>query len=270
MYDTTFDAEQAELSRRDRRALWMLRIAAIAAVIVSASLEAQMPGAPVLQNVWATPNVVGAVNVGGGSDGTVYAAAGAWTPGAGHFQLSGGLGFASRAGRSSRAAYGARVAIPLGGASSSFGFAGFAGIGGGAGGAGCCGNKVAVPPPGPGSFADTTASTLQIPIGASVGWRKAIGSSHGVSVYASPYYEFFNSASWTATTIEGLSGTTTVSPAGSKTGGVVRVGLGADFGITTSLGATVGVDFGGTRARAFGGPSGSLYGVGVSYVFGRR
>jgi len=264
MYDTTFDAERAELPRRDRRALWMLRIAAITAVIVSASLEAQMPGAPVLQNAWATPNVVGAVNIGGGSDGTVYAAAGAWTPGGGRFQLSGGLGFETRTGRNSRAAYGARVAIPLGGASSSFGFAAFAGIGGGAG-----AKKSTAPAPGGTLFSDTTASSLQIPVGASVGWRKAIGTSHGVSVYASPYYEFFNSASWTAGTLVGPGGITTI-PAGSKTGGVVRVGLGADFGITPSLGATVGVDFGGTRARAFGGPSGSLYGLGVSYAFGRR
>ena len=50
MYDTTFDAEQAELSRRDRRALWMLRIAAIAAVVISASLEGQIPGAPATEN----------------------------------------------------------------------------------------------------------------------------------------------------------------------------------------------------------------------------
>lgn len=267
MYDTTFDAEQAELSRRDRRALWMLRIAAVAAVIVSASLEAQMPGAPVLQNAWATPNVVGAVNIGGGSDGTVYAAAGGWTPGGGRFQLSGGIGFATRAGLSSRAAYGARVAIPLGGASSSFGFAAFAGVGGGAG-----GKSVTVQPPNPGGviFPDTTASSLQVPVGASIGWRKAIGSSHGVSVYASPYYEYFNAASWTAGTIDGPTGTTTIGSAGSKTSSVVRVGIGADFGITSSLGATVGVDVGGSRPRAFGGPSGSLYGLGVSYAFGRR
>jgi len=32
----------------------------------------------------------------------------------------------------------------------------------------------------------------------------------------------------------------------------------------------LGVDFGGTRAAALGGPSGVLYGVGVSYAFKRR
>lgn len=260
MYDTSFDAKQANISRLDRHTLWILRVAAIMAVIFSAAASGQMPGAPVLQNVWATPGVVGAVNIGGGSDGTVYAAAGSWTPGAGHFQLSAGAGYRSRTGASSGAAYGLRAAIPLGGASSSFGFAAFGGIGGGSG-----GNTTTPPNPG-GSFADTTASTLQIPVGAAIGWRKAVGATHGVSVYATPYYEFFNSASWTQ---QGI-GANPVSTSGTKTGGVFRVGLGADFGITTSLGATVGVDFGGTRARGFGGPSGSLYGIGVSYALGKR
>src|SRR4029079_18825958 len=100
--------------------------------------------------------------------------------GGGRLQLGGGLGFETRTGRSSRAAYGARVAIPLGAASSSFGFAAFAGVGGGAAGT----NATAPPNPGGVVFPDTTASSLQIPVGASIGWRKAIGSSHGVSVYA--------------------------------------------------------------------------------------
>src|SRR3954469_1839723 len=124
MYDASFD------NSRVNGWLWMIRIAAVVAVIVAGSAGAQMPGAPILQNVWATPGIVGAVNISGGSDGSVYAAAASWTPGSGRFELSGGAGFATHTGAGSGPAYGARVALPLGGASSSFGFGAFAGIGG--------------------------------------------------------------------------------------------------------------------------------------------
>jgi hypothetical protein len=83
-----------------------------------------------------------------------------------------------------------------------------------------------------------------------IGWRRAIGGSHGLSVYATPNYVFFSG--------------------GSKTGGLFRAGIGADVGITGSLGVTGGAEFGGTRGRAVGGPSGVLYGVGVSYAFRRQ
>ncbi len=199
--------------------------------------RAQLPGAPVLQNAWATPGVVGAINVGGGSDGTVYAAAGSWTPSSGRFQLSGGAGSLSRTGAGSRGVYGVRLAVPvMGGPTSSIGFAAFAGAGGGGG-----------TRKGP---SDSTASTAQIPIGAAIAWRRAVGSSRGFSVYASPSYTF-------------LSG-------GSKTGGLVRAAVAADVGITSSLGVTAGIEFGQTRARALGGPSGTLYGLGVAYAFGHR
>jgi hypothetical protein len=197
-----------------------------------------MPGAPVLQNAWATPGIVAALDVAGGSDGSVYAAAASWTPGSGRFQLSGGGGVRSVTGGGTGGVYGIRAAIPLGGASSSFGFGAFAGIGGGS----ATKSKTV--------FVDSVASTAEIPIGAAVGWRHAIGASHGLSVYATPSYVFFTG--------------------GKKTDGLVRVGLGADFGITKAIGATVGVDFGGKRPRGFGGPSGSLFGVGVSYALGHR
>jgi len=93
-------------------------------------------------------------------------------------------------------------------------------------------------------------STGQFPIGAAVGYRKAIGSNHGVSVYATPSYVFFTG--------------------GTKTENLFRAAIGADVGITSSFGATAGVEFGQTRPRGFGGPSGTSYGVGVSYAFGRQ
>jgi hypothetical protein len=109
-------------------------IAGAVAVVLSAPITAQMPSAPILQDAWATSGFVGAVNLGGGSDGSVYAGAVSWTPGSGRFELSGGLGFQSRSGLSSRTVYGLRAAVPFGGASSTFGFAAFAGLGGGSGG----------------------------------------------------------------------------------------------------------------------------------------
>jgi hypothetical protein len=239
MYDTTFDHDRDTVPRTDRGALWALRLlatAAILGIVYSAGAEAQMPGAPVLQNAWATPGIVGALDIAGGPDGSVYAAAASWTPGMGRFQISGGLGFQSRSGSSSRAVYGARVAIPLGGAASTFGFGAFAGIGGGAA------AKATSP--------DSTPSTMQIPVGAALGWRHAIGANHGLSVYATPSYVFFSG--------------------GSSTGGLFRTSIGADFGITSSLGATAGVEFGASRGKGVGGPSGTLYGLGISYALGHR
>src|SRR6185503_16378935 len=99
------------------RWLWIIRLAAVLAVVIAGSADAQMPGAPVLQNAWATPGVVAALNVTGGSDGSLYAAAGSWTPGSGRFQVSGGFGFQTRTGNGSGGAYGVRVAMPFGGVS---------------------------------------------------------------------------------------------------------------------------------------------------------
>ena len=221
------------MPRGDRRSSWVLRVAATAAVVMAASAEAQMPASPVLQNVWATRGFVGAIDIGGGADGTVYAGAVSFS--ASRLQFSGGLGYETRTGMSDRTVYGIRAAMPFGGATSAFGLAAFAGVGGG--------NTSTTGP-------DSAASRAQIPLGVAVGWRKAVGSSHGVSLYADPEYVLFSG--------------------GSASGGLFRLGLGADVGITTSLGATLGAELGGTRPRGVGGPSGVLYGVGLSYAFGRR
>jgi hypothetical protein len=83
-----------------------------------------------------------------------------------------------------------------------------------------------------------------------IGWRRAFGGARGVSVYATPSYTFYTG--------------------GSHSGGLFRTAIAADFGITHRIGATAGIEFGATRARAIGGPSGTLYGIGVSYALGRR
>jgi hypothetical protein len=196
---------------------------------------AQMPGAPVLQNAWAAPGFVAAANFGGGSDGSVYAAAGSWTATSGRFQLSGGAGFRSGAGSGSNSVYGVRVAMPFGSATGSVGFGAFAGVGGGT-----------RPSTGP----DSTAKRTVFPVGLAVGWRRALGATRGISAYATPSY-FFASG-------------------GSTTGGLFRTALGVDVGLTKVIGATVGVEFGQNRPRGEGGPSGTLFGVGLSFAGGRR
>jgi len=245
MYDATFDHS------RDRRLLWTVRaIATIAVAAVASSAEAQIPGAPVLQNAWATPGIVGALNYAGSSGENVIAAAAGWSPGSARFQVSGGLGYQTQTGFNGRAVYGARVAMPFGGKSSTFGFAAFAGIGGGP----TRKTKVGFTTPGgptvTTSVADTASSTAQIPLGAAVGYRRTIGSNHGISIYATPAWVIYSG--------------------GTQTNGLFRAAIGADIGITRSLGATVGVDFGGTRAKELGGPSSSQYGIGLSYALGKR
>jgi hypothetical protein len=236
MYDASFDHENSGLSRRDRNWLWVIRLSAAVAVILAASAEAQMPDAPVLQNAWASPGMVGAINIGGGSGGTVYAGAVSFAAGS-RLQLSGGLGYQTRTGARARTVYGLRAAVPFGGATSAFGFAAFAGVGGGSG-------------TGSGGAVDSLASTTQVPIGASLAWRRGFSKMRGVSVYASPSYVLYSG--------------------GSKSGGLVRLGLGADLGLTNTTGVTVGAELGQTRPRGVGGPSGVLFGLGVSYAFGRR
>jgi hypothetical protein len=208
-----------------------------------------MPGVPVLQNAWATPGIVAAANFGGGSDGSVYALAGGWTPGSGRFQFSGGVGTRSISGAGSKTVYGLRAAMPFGSSSGTFGFAAFAGVGGGQAVTRTAAGTVKTGPADT-LAGDSTSSTTQIPLGAAIGWRRAIGSNHGLSVYATPAYVLFSG--------------------GTSTGGVFRVAVGADFGITSAIGATAGVEFGGSRPKGAGGPTGTTYGLGISYAFGRR
>ncbi|HET9424243.1 MAG TPA: hypothetical protein VFO55_02640 [Gemmatimonadaceae bacterium] len=195
---------------------------------------AQMPGAPVLQNAWASPGIVIAGNFAGGSGSSVFAGAAGWAPASGRFQLSGGGGMQSVKGGSSRGVYGARIALPvmqlMGGR---LGVAAFAGIGGGAGKTG-----------------DTTSSTSVIPGGVTVGYRQPIGSSgRGFSVYVDPSYQHHTG--------------------GNGSQGYFRVAAGVDAGLSSRFGLTVGVESGAGADAGKVGPSGTLYGVGISMKLGR-
>ena len=243
MYDASFDSKDVDAIAA-RRWLWALRIAAIAAVVLAASSGAQIPGTPTLQNAWAAPGAVAAFDFGGGPDGQTYAAAVSYVPSSAKVLLAGGYGWRNGLGTSQSGVYGLRLAFPFGSSTGSFGFAAFAGVGGGP--------QVTVHQVrGPAFLIDTlSSSTTQIPIGFSVGWRRFFGGSQGFSIYATPNYVFYSG--------------------GTSNTGLMRVGIGGDIAISPALGVTLGVDFGGTREAVFGGPSGVLYGVGVSYAFKRR
>lgn len=243
MHETTFDHTY---HRRLSRAVGAIALLGIA--VLTDSAGAQMPGAPVLQNAWATSGIVGALNYAGSSGQSVFGAAAGWSPGSARFQISGGVGYQNRTDFDGRAVYGARVAIPFRGPTSTLGFAAFAGVGGGPAGK----HTVKLPP----AFdteitiTDTASSTVQVPLGVAIGYRRAFGSNHGISLYATPAWVIYSG--------------------GTKTDGLFRAAIGADVGITRSIGATVGVDFGATRAKELGGPSSARYGIGVSYALGKR
>jgi hypothetical protein len=234
MSDALFDANTDGI--RAQRWLWALRLGAVAAVVMATSGTAQMPGTPTLQNAFVAPGGVVAFDFGGGPDGQSYAAALSYAPSSAKVLFAGGYGWRNGSGTTQSGVYGLRLAFPfaVGGGTSSFGFAAFAGVGGGP--------QVTV--------RDTLSSTTQVPIGLSIGWRRFFGGAQGFSIYASPNYVFYSG--------------------GTANGNLMRVGVGADIGISPALGLSLGADFGGTRQAALGGPSGVLYAVGVSYVFRQR
>jgi hypothetical protein len=212
----------------------MCAAAAVFVVATSSSLTAQMPGAPVLQNAWASPGMVVAVDIAGGS-GALYGGALGWAPSGGRFQFSGGIGSLSpKGGGGNRVVYGGRVAMPIMQLmAGKLGVAGFVGIGGGAVKSG-----------------DTTGSKTVLPAGVAVGYRQAIGTSgRGISAYLDPNYQFHTGTS------------------GNK--GYFRVGGGLDLGVSPRFGVTLGFESGANAKAVAVGPASGLYGVGVSMKLGR-
>jgi hypothetical protein len=204
----------------------------------SASAHAQLPGLPVLQNAFVGPGFAAALNAGGGGDGTAYAAALGWAPGSARFQVSIGAGALAASGTTG-GAFGARVAVRVFSLmNGNLGIAAFGGIGG-AQGPRVQGARVGLG---------------QAPIGAAVGYRRAIGTTRGFSVYAAPFLGYFRSDFGDST----------------KSASLFRVSIGGDFALTRAIGLTAGLETGGARRGTGPGPDGVIWGAGVSYAFGRR
>lgn len=211
-------------------------LATALALLAPLAAGAQMPGVPVLQNAFSNPGLTVGGNVGTGDVGSAYAAAVAWAPGSGRFQVSGGIGvltFKAEDAKSSPT-YGVRGAYALPwprGGTGSFGTAAFVGFGG---------------------ATNDDASTSTIPVGVSVSYRRALGETRAFSVYGVPFYQ------WSSfRPKEGEE----------DSRGQFRGSVGADVTIIPRLGATVGYEFGGKTAAGEAGTSGGVFGAGVSWSF---
>jgi hypothetical protein len=216
---------------------------ACAAVVVAwpAMAAGQAPGLPVLQNAFANPGLAVAADFGGGSGQSFLGAAAALGLGSGRFQVSGAAG-ASRAHGAVRGVYGARLAGNVwtsSGGTGSLGVGAFAGLGGA--------------PRTREAGVVTNPALLIVPVGVSVGYRRPMGVSRGISAYASPMYR------WTRATTDTV-----------FSSGAFRVSLGLDFAFSPSFGATVGGELGGSSDGSNRGTGGGLFGAAISFVPGRR
>lgn len=230
-------------TRTQLRGLRLGAAAAAMALAAGAALphhaRAQMLGAPVLQNAFANPGVTIAANYGSGSSVRSYGAAAAWAPASGRIILSlgGGVLDPTPAGVKSRTTYGARVAVAVkelldGGV----GLGAFAGVGGA---------------PAPKNDASGEGSALTLPVGLTVGYRRAIGTTRGISVYGAPFY------SWARASALGET----------RSAGRVRFSAGLDAALIPKVGLTLGVETGAKAGDGDPGPRSSLFGVGLSYAF---
>ena len=196
---------------------------------------AQMPGLPVIQNAFTARGFAVAGNYGYASNATGYGLALGWGPGSGMFQVSAGVGaFSPDSGRA-RTSFGGRVAVPVlrAGQSGRLAIAAFAGAG---------------------VASRDSISHLLVPVGASIGFRSALGATRGFSVYAAPFYSI------TRRKREGQ---------GVAKSSLFRGSLGVDVTLTPSLGVTAGVEAGATAKTGKPGPTGAQFGVGVSFAPGR-
>jgi hypothetical protein len=198
--------------------------------------KGQMPGSPTLQNAFVNPGITAAVDASGLGGTTTYAAAAAWAPASARFQFSGGVGAQLRTGASTRTAYGARLNVPVIGATSSFGVSLFAGYGAITG----------------GGAMDSTVAKALIPVGATASYRRVIGSNHGVSIYGSPVFESVTRGG------------------GASRASAFRGAVGLDLGITSAIGLTLGLELGGKQTPESGKPSGTAFGAALSYAIGAR
>jgi hypothetical protein len=212
--------------------LVLLGVAAVARPV-----HAQMLGVPVLQNGFSNPGFTAAVNYGTAQDVRGYGLAAAWAPVSGKFQVSGGVGGYDPDDGKTWVTYGGRVGVPLTmfTGNGNFGVAPFAGLGG--------------------ANREGTA-IIHFPVGVAGGYRRALGVTRALSVYASSFY------GWTKVTSD-VAGVETVSK------GLIRFSGGVDVAVLSKLGVTIGYEAGQTADAGEPGPTGSVFGIGLSYAFRR-
>jgi hypothetical protein len=205
--------------------------AVVASVFALASpARAQMLGAPVLQNAFTNRGFTLGVDFGAGKDVTSYGGAVAWSPMNEHFQLSGGVAYLDNTNASGTATYGARLMVPVLNRTSALGVAPFVGMGGA-------------------NF--DGINDWQIPLGISVGYRRALGTNgRGISAYVSPFYTWARVRANQQT----------------ETNGLFRVSVGIDAAVLPSVGVTVGYETGATADEGKPGAISGIFGLGISYA----
>jgi hypothetical protein len=223
------DTEPGGRAGAQARRSGLVRACAVAALVVAAPAGAQMPGLPLLQSPFTEPQIAVALNAGQSDDADAITAAASWTPASGRVQVSGGVGRISH-GDGSGLGGAVRAYLPLkllAGQAVALGV--FAGAGG---------DRVR----------DTTAVTA-VPLGVTIGYRRAIGATRALSVYAVPFYSY-----------------TRVRAAGSSSN-VFRIAAGADVIVVPRVGLTLGYEGGAKPGGDQPGPRSGVYGGGVSFRF---
>jgi hypothetical protein len=205
--------------------------------VLARPAHAQMLGVPVLQNGFSNPGVTVAVNYGTAENVRGYGLAGAWAPVSGRFQVSGGIGGYDPDEGKAWLTYGGRVAVPLTmfTGTGNFGVAPFAGLG---------------------AASREGTGIMHLPVGVAAGYRRSLGATRAISVYGSSFY------GWTRVTSD-VEDVETVSK------GLIRFSGGIDVGLVPGLGLTVGYEAGATAEADEAGPTGSIFGIGLSYAFRR-
>jgi hypothetical protein len=197
------------------------------------SARAQMLGAPVLQNAFTNRGITVGADYGSGSDLSSYGGAVAWSPMSAKYALSGGIAYLDPKFGSGTATYGARLMVPVFHRFPQFGVAPFVGMGG---------------------ATRDGVTEWQIPLGIAAGYRRALGTNgRAISGYVSPFY------SWARVRENGTT----------STHGLFRVSLGVDAAVLPQVGVTVGYETGAKAGVGEAGPTGGIFGLGVSYALHR-
>ena len=204
-------------------------------LVIAASLPAQVPGVALLQNGFTGRGLAVAANFGSSSGQSYFGAAAGWGLGT-RFMVSGAAGM-QRARATSRGAYGGRATMGVwSSAGGSLGAAAFVGVGGAA----RTREGTVV----------TNPALMSVPVGASIGYRRNMGTRGSISGYVAPFYSWSRADSGTV-----------------ASSGAFRASAGIDVGFSPSLGATVGAEFGASRGSN---SRNAILGAAITFVPGRR
>lgn len=216
-----------------------------ASVLLAPAGEAQMPGLPVLQDGFVSHGWSLAANGGTSEGATAFGLAAAWTPASQRFQLSAGFGGLHPEDGATSANGGIRLAVPIvtpwsGRPTSNFGLAVFGGVGG---------------------ARQDEAGLVYVPLGAGVGYRRRMGAERAIAVFVTPFF------SWVRRTGDLPPTSVADGAATSQDSNLFRTSVGIDAVLTGRIALSAGYEFGATADAGRPGPTGGVFGAGLSYRF---